>query len=93
MIGIASSARSIRMPWKKSVQQTALNPPRNVYPTMMSAKRSIAVLPGMFGKSMVNTEVPATNADATYTVNAIRKMIAQMICSALLLVANLLVRY
>ena len=30
IIGTATRAKSIRSPWKKSVQQTALNPPRNV---------------------------------------------------------------
>ena len=30
MIGIASTATSINRPWKKSVQHTALKPPRNV---------------------------------------------------------------
>ena len=30
VIGTSSSAHSIMMPWKKSVQHTALYPPRNV---------------------------------------------------------------
>ena len=45
------------------------------------------------GKIIVNTEVPATNADATYTVKQIKKMIAQMICSVLDFVAKRFDRY
>ena len=76
MIGTASRATSIRMPWKKSVQQTALNPPRNVYPIISSANRIIANLSLTPGKRVENTDAPATNADATYTVKATRNIIA-----------------
>ena len=31
MVGTASTQKNIRMPWKKSVQQTAKKPPANVY--------------------------------------------------------------
>ena len=45
------------------------------------------------GKSIVNTDVPATNADATYTVNAMRNIIAHTTCRVFFSLANLLVRY
>ena len=79
MIGIASNAISMSMPWKKSVQHTALNPPRKVYPTIIRAKIIIAVLSFIPGNKVVNTDVPATKAEATYTVNATRKMMAHTI--------------
>ena len=64
-IGTISRAAIIRSPWKKSVQQTALNPPRKVYTTTIAAKIIIAVLLGSSGTSVVNTSEPATKADAT----------------------------
>ena len=49
--------------------------------------------PEIPGNNMVNTDVPATNADATYTVNAIKNMIAQIICSVFFSLLKRFVRY
>jgi len=92
-IGIASSAISIRIPWKKSVQQTALNPPRKVYPMMISAQSIIPTLSETPGKIILNTDAPATNAEATYTVKQTKKIIAQITCSVLDFVAKRFERY
>ena len=87
------SAPNISSPWKKSVQQTALNPPKNVISSIASAKISIAVCELRDGKMAVNTDAPATYADATYIVKHTKKMIAQITCSVLLFAINLLPRY
>ena len=43
-IGVSMSAASMSMPWKKSVQHTALKPPRNTYTRMMAVAMIMAVL-------------------------------------------------
>ena len=43
----------------------AAPPPKKVYATMMSRNTSIAVLGEICGNRVLNTEVPATRADAT----------------------------
>ena len=43
-IGAAKSEPSISSPWKKSVQHTALKPPRNTYTRMMAVAIIMAVL-------------------------------------------------
>ena len=55
-IGAAKSEPSISSPWKKSVQHTALKPPRNVYPTIMTAAAYIAICAGT--PSTVSKSVP-----------------------------------
>ena len=45
-IGAISIAPRMSIPWKKSVQQTAENPPRKVYPMITSAAMYIAVCAG-----------------------------------------------
>ena len=92
-IGTASSANSIRNPWKKSVQQTALKPPRNVYTSIISANIVIAARSDNPGNTVVNTDVPATKLDATYIVKHTKNITAQIICSAGLDDANLFDRY
>ena len=92
-IGTVISAANISIPWKKSVQQTALNPPKNVISNIASAKMIMAACELSDGKIAVNTDAPATYADATYIVKHTKKMIAQITCSALLFDRNLLPRY
>ena len=44
-------------------------------------------------KIILNTDAPATNAEATYTVKQTKKIIAQITCSALDFVAKRFERY
>ena len=92
-IGTASTAASIRSPCMKSVQQTALNPPRKVQASIASAKTIMAVLVLRLGNTVVNTDAPATNPEATYTVKQTKNITAQIICRVLLFAINLLLRY
>ena len=77
----------------KSVQHTALNPPRKVHTSIARAKTSMAVLVLRDGKTVVNTEAPATKPEATYTVKQAKKITAHIICKVLLFAMNLLLRY
>ena len=91
-MGATSSAASISRPWKKSVQHTALKPPRKVYAMMMNAARYIAVVSFM-PMTVLNSVPQALMLDAAYIVYATRKMIAQMICKNLLFDRKRFVRY
>ena len=64
-MGTSIKASIISMPWKKSVQHTAVKPPKKVYATMISRNTNMASLGDTSGNRVVNTEVPATSAEAT----------------------------
>ena len=62
-IGTKSTAKNINIPWKKSVQHTAINPPRKVYTTTTITPITKAVKYGK-PKTILKSFAPETKADA-----------------------------
>ena len=83
MIGAIMRAASIRSPWKKSVQHTALKPPRNVYTMMMTAAPIIAVFLSI-PITVLNRVPQADILDAAYIQYATTNITAHIMRSSLL---------
>ena len=65
-MGASIRAASISMPWKKSVQQTALKPPRKTYSRMMMVATIMAVLFST-PRTVLNRVPQAEMLEAEYT--------------------------